>query len=171
MSGGLGSVATLADLLDHLRSRYFGKYRGIVSEVEAATMRVRAKVPSLSEQDLGWATACVPYAGPDVGFTMLPEVGSGVWIEFEMGDLSYPIWVGCYWHAGEVPGDVTEDTKAVFTAAGSLILDNAAGSLTLEDKDGNKLVIDSDGVLLEGSKGKVVVASTVKVNDGAMEVS
>jgi phage baseplate assembly protein gpV len=171
MSGGLGSDVTLTDLVDHLRSRYFGKYRGMVSEIDAATMRVRATVPALSEQDLGWATPCVPYAGPDVGFTMLPEVGSGVWIEFEAGDLSYPIWVGCYWHDGEVPGDSTEDKKAIFTSAGSLVLDNEAGSLTLEDMDGNKVVVDADGVLLEGSSGKVVVAATVKVNDGALEVS
>ena len=171
MSGGLGSDVTLSDLVDHLRSRYFGKFRGIVSEVDAATMRVRATVPALSDQDLGWATPCVPYAGPDVGFTMLPEVGSGVWIEFEAGDLSYPIWVGCYWHDGEVPGDATEDKKAVFTSAGMLVLDNAEGSLTLEDKNGNKAVVDADGVLLEGSAGKVAVAATVKVNDGALEVS
>ena len=46
---------------------------------------------------------CVPYAGPNVGFAFLPEVGSGVWIEFEGGDVSYPIWVGGYWREGEVP--------------------------------------------------------------------
>ena len=49
---------------------------------------------------------CVPYAGPNVGIAFLPEVGSGVWIEFEGGDVSYPIWVGCYWRDGEVPADV-----------------------------------------------------------------
>ena len=79
--------------------------------------------------------------------------------------------MGCFWHDGEVPGDAGEDKKAVFTSAGSLVLDNEAGSLTLEDKDGNKLVVDANGVLLEGSGGKVVVAATVKVNDGALEVS
>ena len=46
---------------------------------------------------------CVPYAGPKVGFAFLPEIGSGVWIEFEGGDVSYPIWVGGYWRAGEFP--------------------------------------------------------------------
>jgi uncharacterized protein involved in type VI secretion and phage assembly len=171
MSDGLGRDPTIAELIGHLRSRYFGKYRGIVSEVDAKTMRVRAKVPALSENDLGWAAACVPYAGPDVGFTMLPEVGSGVWIEFEGGDLSYPIWVGCYWHDGEVPGDAAEDKKAVFTSAGTFTLDDKAASLTLEDKNGNKLVVDADGVLAQGSKGKLVVAATVNVNDGALEVS
>ena len=48
---------------------------------------------------------CVPYAGPNVGFAFLPEMGSGVWIEFEGGDVSYPIWVGGYWREGEFPAD------------------------------------------------------------------
>ena len=31
--------------------------------------------------------------GSQVGAAFLPEVGSGVWIEFEGGDVSYPILV------------------------------------------------------------------------------
>ncbi len=31
-------------------------------------------------------------------------IGSGVWIEFEQGDIDYPIWSGVYWgSAAEVP--------------------------------------------------------------------
>lgn len=151
--------------------RYFGKYRGIVSDVDAKTMRVKATVPAIGDMDLGWATACVPYAGPSVGFVMLPEKKSGVWIEFEMGDLSMPIWVGCYWRDGEVPQDATADAKAVFTKAGTLKLDDNAGSLSFEDTNGNTLVVDGNGVLAQGSSGKVAVGSTVSINDGALEVS
>lgn len=161
----------LAGVADALRSRYFGKYRGIVREVDAPTMRVRAHVPALGAADMGWATACVPYAGPDVGFVMLPEVDSGVWIEFESGDLSYPIWVGCYWRAGEVPAAASETVKAIVTKAGTLTFDDDAGSIAIEDANGNTLVVDANGVLAQGSAGKIVVAATVKVNDGALEVS
>ena len=69
-------------------------------------MRIKAKVPAvLGETDTGWCMPCVPYAGPGVGIAFLPEKGSGVWIEFEGGDVSYPIWVGGYWREGEVPSD------------------------------------------------------------------
>ena len=170
MSGG-GPDLTLAEIADDLRSRFYGKYRGVVTEVDAPTMRVRARVDLIGDTDLGWATACVPYAGPNVGFTMLPEVDSGVWIEFEAGDISKPVWVGCYWRDGEVPGDVAADAKAIFTAAGALVIDDKASSLRFEDKNGNKLVVDGDGVLAQGSSGKIVVAATVKLNDGALEVS
>jgi phage baseplate assembly protein gpV len=166
-----GADTALADVADLLRGKWLGKYRGIVSAVDASTMRVRAKVPAVADVDLGWALPCVPYAGPDVGFVMLPEAGSGVWIEFEGGDLSYPIWVGCYWHDGDVPGDAAPDVKAIFTKAGRVVLDDAAGSLTIEDANGNKLVVDANGVLAQGSAAKLVVAATVSANDGALEVS
>ena len=160
-----------ADLAADMRQLYFGKYRGVVTDVDAATMRVKAKVGRIAEVDLGWATPCVPYAGPKVGFCMLPETGSGVWIEFEGGDPSYPIWVGCYWRDGEVPPDAAKDVKAVFTSAGTLALDDAGKGLSLEDANGNRLLVDGSGVLAEGSAGKVLVAATVSINDGAVEVS
>lgn len=171
MSGLFGTEPGLGELVDQLRARYYGKYRGVVVDVDAATMRVRAKVPAIGDVDLGWATPCVPYAGPGVGFTMLPEPDSGVWIEFEAGDLSYPVWVGGYWRDGEVPADATAEKKAIFTAAGTFAIDDKAASLTLEDTNGNTVVIDASGVLAQGSAGKIVVAATVSVNDGALEVS
>jgi len=102
---------------------------------------------------------------------MLPEVDSGVWIEFEAGDISYPIWSGCYWREGEVPEDAAEDAKAIFTKAGSLVLSDADSSLTLEDADGHKVVVDGDGVLIAGDSGKIAVGSKVSINDGALDVS
>ena len=95
MSPAAGEDRALEDLLERLRTRFYGKYRGICTDVDAATMRIKAKVPAvLGEVDTGWCLPCVPYAGPNVGIAFLPEQGSGVWIEFEGGDVSYPIWVG-----------------------------------------------------------------------------
>ncbi len=92
----------LMDLIDRLNNRFYGKYRGTVSEIDDDTLRIKAKVPDvLGDQDTGWCEPCVPYAGPDVGIVFIPEVGAGVWIEFEKGDVSLPIWVGCYWHDGK----------------------------------------------------------------------
>ena len=77
----IGSAADdrgLEDLLERLRTRFYGKYGGIVTDVDASTMRIKAVVPSvLGETDTGWCMPCVPYAGPNVGFAFLPEQGSG----------------------------------------------------------------------------------------------
>jgi uncharacterized protein involved in type VI secretion and phage assembly len=169
-----GDDRALEDILDRLRSRFYGKYRGIVTAVDAATMRIKAKVPSvLGEAETGWCMPCVPYAGPNVGFAFLPETGSGVWIEFEGGDVSYPIWVGGYWREGEYPAGAAQKVKVIVTAAPHrLELDDDKGSITLSDPNGNTVTLDGSGLkLANGQTVSVVVSSeSVSVNDGALEV-
>ena len=162
----------LQDLMDLVRSRFYGKYRGVVTDVDESTMRIKASVPSvLPTTGTGWCMPCVPYAGPQVGVLMLPEVGSGVWIEFEGGDVSYPVWVGMYWHTGEIPSQASATVKSIVTAAGSIAMDNA-GSITLTDAQQNTVVLDSSGVTsTSGSSSVAIGASGVNVNNGAFEVS
>jgi len=163
----------LQDVLDHVKNRFYGKYRGVVTEVDAATMRIKASVPSvLPGSPTGWCAPCVPYAGPQVGFLMLPEVGSGVWIEFEAGDVSFPIWTGCYWSAGAVPSSAAANVKTIITSAGTLSFDNGSGSVTLADSAQNTVVLDSSGATVTAGAGKIEVgASGVSVNNGALEVT
>lgn len=89
------------------RQRVYGKYRGIVSNnVDPQSMgRIQAMVPEvLQAVPTGWASPCAPVGGLKSGFFHIPSIGSGVWIEFEAGDVSRPIWTGGYWGAPEVPG-------------------------------------------------------------------
>ena len=163
----------LLDVLDRLRNRFFGKYRGSVTEVDPTTLRIKAKVPSvLADQATGWCEPCVPYAGNGVGMAFLPEVGSGVWIEFEAGDVSYPIWVGCYWRDGELPSDAAPAVKTIVTKSGhKILLDDDAESITISDPNNNTITLDSSGITLARAGNSVVVSdSEVNVNDGALEV-
>jgi uncharacterized protein involved in type VI secretion and phage assembly len=162
------------DLLERVRTRVYGKYRGTVTELDVPTLRIKAKVPAvLGEQATGWCRPCVPYAGPSVGFAFLPEEGSGVWIEFEAGDVSYPIWSGCYWRDDEQPSDATDKVKALVTVSGhSLLMDDDAGSVTIQDSNDNTVTLDSSGLTLERGGQKVVISeSGISLNDGAFEVS
>jgi len=163
----------LMDLLERVKHRFYGKYRGTVTDVDAATMRIKANVPAvLGPTASGWCEACVPYAGPSVGFVMLPAVGSGVWIEFEGGDVSFPIWVGGYWRSGEVPSDANANAEAIFTQAGILKFDGDASTVSVEDKDGDKLTMTGGTVTIESGKGKIVAdASGVAVNDTSLVVT
>jgi hypothetical protein len=150
----------LQDVLDHVRNRFYGKYRGTVTEVDAATMRLKANVPAvLPGAPTGWCAPCVPYAGPKVGFLMPPEVGSGVWIEFEGGDVSFPIWTGCYWTAGDVPSSASAGVKTIITSAGTLAFDNGASSVTLANSSQHSLVLDSSGAVAAAGAGKIELAS------------
>lgn len=90
----------LQQIVERLDQRYFGKYRGYVADVDDPQNlgRIQASVPRLLGETLtGWAMPCAPYGGPNQGLFTVPDVGSGVWIEFEEGDLSRPIWTGSWW--------------------------------------------------------------------------
>jgi uncharacterized protein involved in type VI secretion and phage assembly len=164
---------SLEDLLDRLRTRFYGKYRGIVSDVDPGTMRVKALVPAvLGDTQTGWAMPCVPYAGPQVGFAFLPPVGSGVWIEFEGGDVSYPIWVGGYWRTGEFPEGVGKNVRVIVTVKGlTLTFDDDQTQLTLADKTGNTVTLNKSGLTIaNGQQSVAVTSSSVKINNDAFEV-
>lgn len=168
------SEEALLEIIERLRSRFHGKYRGTVTDVEdGGRGRIKAKVPAvLGETPTGWCDPCVPYAGDGVGFAFLPEVGAGVWIEFEGGDVSYPIWVGCYWREGELPPDAAKAKKLIQTKCGhKVILDDDGQSITLSDPNQNTVTLDSSGITISRSSGKVTVTeSEVTVNDSGLKV-
>ncbi|MFE9692374.1 phage baseplate assembly protein V [Micromonospora sp. NPDC005806] len=91
----------LSNLAERLDQSWFGKYRGYVHRVDDPENlgRIQAFVPRLLGPDTptGWAMPAAPYAGPDQGLFVVPEQGAGVWIEFEEGDSSRPIWSGMWW--------------------------------------------------------------------------
>jgi uncharacterized protein involved in type VI secretion and phage assembly len=166
--------AALIDVLDRLRNRFFGKYRGVVTDVDASTLRIKATVPAvLADQPTGWCRACVPYAGNNMGFAFLPEIGAGVWLEFEGGDVSYPIWTGCFWHDGEQPSQATASVRVIVTRSGhSILLDDDGVTITISDQNNNTVTLGSDGITLKrGSSSVAVGDSEVNVNDGALEVT
>jgi hypothetical protein len=84
---------------------YIGKYRGMVTNnIDPLGIgRMQVNVPDTGAASTSWAMPCVPYAGDGIGFFAIPPVGSGVWVEYERGDLDYPIWDGCYWMSGQAP--------------------------------------------------------------------
>lgn len=169
---GLGSYPA-AYPLEQERQLFYGKYRGVASAVDAATCRIKAKVPSvLGDMDTGWCMPCVPYAGPQRGIAFLPEVGTGVWIEFEGGDVSYPVWSGCYWRDGERPAEVAPDVKVIVTvAAHKLVLNDAEQSITISDPNGNVVTLNASGITFSRAGQQILISeASVSVNDGALEV-
>lgn len=164
---------TLMDLVDRMRNRFYGKYRGTVIDVDAKG-RVKALVPAvLGDQPTGWCLPCLPYAGDQCGVAFLPEKDSGVWIEFEGGDVSYPIWVGCYWHDGEKPSRVAWHVKVMKTKGNQqIVLDDDDHSITMSDSNGNSVTLDRNGIAIVRGKGKIAITDgKVSANDGAMEVT
>lgn len=158
---------------EELTSRpLYGKYRGTVTQVDAATMRIKAKVTALNNVESGWAMPCVPYAGDSVGFAFLPEKESAVWIEFEQGNVSHPIWTGGFWLQHQAPSDAKPGVKAIVTKKHKLLFDDDGDTITIKDSNGNSVKLDSDGITLtRGSKTVQVSSGQVSVNGSALVVT
>lgn len=164
----------IIEIVERLRSRFYGKYRGSVAEVDTDTLRIKARVPAvLGDSTSGWCQPCVPYAGKSVGFLFIPEEGDFVWIEFEGGDPSYPIWSGCGWRDDEKPDDATQEVKVIVTKAKhKMLFDDDEETITITDPNNNSVTFDSSGITLEREGKKVVVSSSeVNINDGGLEVT
>lgn len=148
---------TLDSLVAWVRSHYFGKYRGTVSDTDDSTSRgrLKVKVPALLGDLEVWAMPCTPYAGDGVGFYSLPPSGSGVWIEFEGGDPSYPIWSGCFWADNQLPDDSDENIKIWKTKKATLRCDDSSDEVKISDSSGSKLTLGEDDAKLEHGESSV----------------
>lgn len=155
----------MGDVLNQLEGRFFGKYRGVVTDNQdpMGLGRLEVLVPAVMGEQPVWAMPCVPYAGKNMGTYMIPETDAGVWIEFEAGDPSYPIWVGCFWADRQAPKnergtEATPSLKIIRSEKGLMVtLDDGHQAITLSDKHGNNLVT------LEIQQGKVTVKGALKV--------
>ncbi len=161
-----GEEQSSAAVLERTTDRFYGKYRGLVTvNIDPLNLgRLQAMVPEvLGESPSTWALPCAPYAGTGAGQFMIPPVGAGVWIEFEAGDVSRPIWTGTWWATGEVPMDekgvpAQPTTKIIRSDFGLILaMDDTAQTITISDAVGVNLMTVK---VLEGT---IQIKSAIKV--------
>lgn len=174
----------MEDLIGELGSPtpYFGKYRGTVSDNADPLKRGRLQilVPAVLGDVPAWAMPCVPYAGPNLGLYALPEVGTGIWVEFEAGDVSFPIWSGCFWGDGDIdPADADPKIKFFRTSKFILRVDDGTGEVVIKNDSGSEITLTAQEILHKSSTVKQEAAggrktelssASFKVNDGSVEV-
>jgi uncharacterized protein involved in type VI secretion and phage assembly len=175
--------------------RFFGKYRGtVLNNVDPLGVgRLLVEVPDvLTLVPSSWAQPCVPLAGPTgtpMGVYLMPPIGAGVWVEFEKGDPTYPIWVGCRWgSSSDVPSLVLLGLPAspsiVLQTAGQNAIaisdaPGAAGGIMLKCQSGAMILVNNIGITISSGTGTLVVSgdsitvsgSPVTVNEGALVVT
>jgi uncharacterized protein involved in type VI secretion and phage assembly len=155
----------------------YGKFRGKVTDNKDPLMlgRIRAQVPSvLDDEETGWALPCAPYAGPGVGIFFIPPIGANVWIEFEDGNIDYPIWVGGFWGIGEAPKKpALPDVKVIKTDTATITINDFPGlnGVTIETNTGLKIVMDINGIELTNAAANVkLTPASVSINNGALDI-
>lgn len=156
----------LVDLSERIRGRYYGKYRGVVSDIDdpKSIGRLRAHVPKLLlDVESQWAMPCAPYTGDGQGLFAMPPVGTGVWIEFEEGNLDRPIWCGGWWEDGKAP----KNEEGADSATTRKIIRSGTGLVVALDDDAGKISISDDGadnfITIEVQAGKVKIQAATKV--------
>lgn len=172
--------------------KYYGKYRGtVVNNIDPLQLgRLLVIVPDVSVIPGTWAMPCFPIAGKQMGVYMIPQIGSGVWVEFEQGDPDYPIWTGCFWGlVAEVPvlalaGIPANPNIAIqSTAQNSIIvsdLPGPTGGIMLKSTTGATLIVNDTGIYIQNGKGAsimmigpaiTITGTPVTVNNGALVVT
>jgi uncharacterized protein involved in type VI secretion and phage assembly len=178
---------TLMRVAKAQEQKRYGKFRAVVVDNQDPQKRGRLKlrVPSvLADQETDWALPCMPFGGGAAyGWFAIPEVDAQVWVEFEEGDITKPIWVGTFWQQADQvpePAQLDEPTTRLFqTPAGHLLqfddedgkertllfhpkeaqleIDEK-GTIVLTDGGGSTLTMDADAgeVVVEDSNGNTL---------------
>lgn len=109
--------------------KFYSRYRALVvaNDDPLKMNRIQVLVPVInpSECDEIWAFPTGVWGGKNYGHQVLPQIGDIVWIEYEMGNVEYPVWS----HAGYAEDELPEDFKTVNhygfkTPLGSIVLIN-----------------------------------------------
>ncbi|MFD7402910.1 phage baseplate assembly protein V [Streptomyces sp. NPDC059866] len=169
-------------------NRYLGKYRGRVVDNDDPLRigRITVEVPDvLGGEPSTWALPCLPFTGPESGQFVVPPPGTGVWVEFEQGDPSFPVWTGCWWGAAEeLPPDARRELRAnaankpvvVQTPlAHKLVMSDTPGTdegILLRAKGGAYIRITEEAVVIATGAGAEIVlrGREVTINEGQLTV-
>lgn len=167
----------LVDLVEWRNEHHFGKYRGTVEAVEEGDDLglISVKVPEVfgSDHVVERVRPCSPFAGDKHGFVVIPEPGDGVWVEFEAGKTSLPIWSGFWWASGHLPEPKGKLVRSFITTKGhKLLLDDDADELKLIHSAGAELVMTgSDVTITIGDSSVTLTSSDITLQVGAAATS
>lgn len=147
----------------------WGKYRGVVlNNVDPLFRgRIQAQVPAVSSLlPTSWCEPCMPMAGIGMGAYFVPQMQAGVWIEFEQGDPSRPIWSGCFWGSmADLPAPallaVPGDPPVVIQTTGqtTLVLSDVpgpTGGVLLKTLTGASISVTDEGITIQNGKGAMI---------------
>lgn len=154
--------------------RYYSVYRAYVESNEDPDNlnRLQLRIPIISSQKAlsNWIHPKGNFAGKDYGFQCLPQKGDVVYVEFEHGDLSKPLWSHGYFIKGEKPTFKNSNIKDNYwfrTPKGHTVeLDDTNSVIRLTHKGGDVLELNNKGIsLVLGKLSKISLGSL----DGSAE--
>lgn len=145
--------------------RYYSFYRGVVLDnVDPEHMnRLQVAIPEVQGGIDIWALPFAQHGGLETGFKYLaPELGDTVWVMFEYGNPSKPLWTYCGWGSDQIAPELDSPTRMGFvTPNGNKIL--------LEEVNG-ELLVETEGNIQIKTKDKVITLNEGK-NEGMVKIN
>ncbi|GAA4085513.1 phage baseplate assembly protein V [Streptomyces shaanxiensis] len=136
-------------------NRYLGKFRGRVIDNNdpLGIGRITVQVPDvLGDEPSTWALPCLPFTGQEAGQVVVPPKDAGVWVEFEQGDPSFPIWTGCwYGDRAELPPDARRELARPSQLKPVVVQTQLAHKIVMNDVTG-----PDEGILLQAKNGAYI---------------
>ena len=146
-----------------MAEQFFGKYTGLVkgNRDDDTLGRLQVAVPAVFAPDeTVQARAALPY-----GVFFVPEENTKVWVEFEGGDSTLPIWTGVQYGPGEFASEAAKSpptVRAVKTASGHLLVfDDTGGSEAIVITDGahqHVVSLDNNGITITHGSASHTIA-------------
>lgn len=174
--------------------RYYGTYRALVldnDDKEKHMNRVKVIVPEVMRGVMTWALPKGQHGSIQTGFKYIsPKVGDIVFVTFEFGDPTKPLWEYHGWGLEQIPSPLDGPNKCgIVTPEGNVIVlddDNGTinihlnGDLRIHNKGNTILMSDGDTNLVTGgslilekgeNEGMVIIAKlTEKLNQTVKEL-
>ena len=169
-----------------MTEKKYGKYRGVVLNNIDPEQRGRLLIQVPDVLGLGissWALPCMPLSGMQMGTYFVPLIGAGVWVEFEGGDVDFPIWTGGFWStAAEVPALALAGVPGVpnmvlqTSSQNTLLISDLpgpTGGIMLKSPTGASIIVNDTGIYIQNGKGASIVMTgpTVTINNGALVIT
>jgi hypothetical protein len=155
--------------LEHL-GRFYSRYRGIVMDNQDPEDKDKLLV-YLPQIDIRiWARSAGTIGGYLWGYKLnTPKPGEMVWVEFEKGNITSPVWHYHTWTIGQKPSELEgADTIGIVTPSGhKFILQDQDGILKINLKDGLAIEVDSDNLKVNfGDTSLESDGTDIKINGG-----
>ena len=142
------------DILTRFGLEYFGlyysKYRAFVvsNEDPEGLSRLKLLIPHIDDKKplQRWVAPCGVFGGLNYGVQVLPQKGDTVYVEFEKGKLSDPLWSHGYFGKDEKPKDRRNPKQFYFISPGGheVLIDDEKNTLKVSVKNGPSFYINKD---------------------------
>jgi len=166
------------NLTDVIESRFFGIYRGIVTDIEETDRKrmgmITVKIPEIFiDCTIPLVQPSVPFAGNKYGFFAFPKIGDGIMVMFQGGDPSRPIHTGFWWAEDQIPESINLDIVGLVSRIGhKIILDDKNESISIVHKKGeSEINLTEDEITFRVGRTKMVISSKgININNGKFVV-